>query len=112
MISASFARQSEIELQAVNPPNPLILLTSPNRAGGIRTHDLLNPIQAHYQAVLRPDDAGTIHSERGIANELFPVVIPSEVEGSRDVTLSLMSRDPSTSLRSAQDDRSGDSPRM
>ena len=25
------------------------------RAGGIRTHDLLNPIQAHYQAVLRPD---------------------------------------------------------
>jgi hypothetical protein len=26
------------------------------RAGGIRTHDLLNPIQAHYQAVLRPDD--------------------------------------------------------
>ena len=24
------------------------------RAGGIRTHDLLNPIQAHYQAVLRP----------------------------------------------------------
>jgi hypothetical protein len=64
-----------------------------NRAGGIRTHDLLNPIQAHYQAVLRPDDAGTIHSERGIANELFPVVIPSEVEGSRDVTLSPISRD-------------------
>jgi hypothetical protein len=26
-----------------------------DRAGGIRTHDLLNPIQAHYQAVLRPD---------------------------------------------------------
>jgi hypothetical protein len=26
-----------------------------NRAGGIRTHDLLNPIQAHYQAVLRPE---------------------------------------------------------
>ena len=25
------------------------------RAGGIRTRDLLNPIQAHYQAVLRPD---------------------------------------------------------
>ena len=28
------------------------------RAGGIRTHDLLNPIQAHYQAVLRPDKQG------------------------------------------------------
>ena len=26
-----------------------------SRAGGIRTRDLLNPIQAHYQAVLRPD---------------------------------------------------------
>jgi hypothetical protein len=25
------------------------------RAAGIRTRDLLNPIQAHYQAVLRPD---------------------------------------------------------
>src|SRR3954453_6763311 len=25
-----------------------------NRAAGIRTRDLLNPIQAHYQAVLRP----------------------------------------------------------
>jgi hypothetical protein len=25
-----------------------------NRAGEIRTRDLLNPIQAHYQAVLRP----------------------------------------------------------
>ena len=25
------------------------------RAGGIRTRDLLNPIQAHYQAVLRPE---------------------------------------------------------
>ena len=27
------------------------------RAGGIRTRDLLNPIQAHYQAVLRPGRA-------------------------------------------------------
>lgn len=26
-----------------------------NRADWIRTSDLLNPIQAHYQAVLRPD---------------------------------------------------------
>ncbi len=28
-----------------------------NRAGEIRTRDLLNPIQAHYQAVLRPETA-------------------------------------------------------
>ena len=33
------------------------------RAAGIRTRDLLNPIQAHYQAVLRPDYAPTIHFE-------------------------------------------------
>ena len=31
-----------------------------SRAGGIRTRDLLNPIQAHYQAVLRPVCASTI----------------------------------------------------
>src|SRR5262245_49268484 len=28
---------------------------SKHRAGGIRTHDLLNPIQAFYQAELRPE---------------------------------------------------------
>jgi hypothetical protein len=33
----------------------LNMLPENGRAGGIRTHDLLNPIQAHYQAVLRPD---------------------------------------------------------
>ena len=31
-----------------------------SRAGGIRTHDLLNPIQAFYQAELRPDSVQTI----------------------------------------------------
>lgn len=30
------------------------------RAGGIRTHDLLNPIQAFYQAELRPDSSRTL----------------------------------------------------
>ena len=38
-----------------------ISLPLQNRAGGIRTHDLLNPIQAHYQAVLRPVMSRTIH---------------------------------------------------
>src|SRR6478609_4526759 len=32
-----------------------ISYTKTCRAGGIRTHDLLNPIQAHYQAVQRPE---------------------------------------------------------
>ena len=31
-----------------------------HRAGGIRTHDLLNPIQAFYQAELRPAEANTV----------------------------------------------------
>jgi hypothetical protein len=31
------------------------------RAGGIRTHDLLNPIQAFYQAELQPDLLQSIH---------------------------------------------------
>lgn len=42
------------------------------RAAGIRTRDLLNPIQAHYQAVLRPDDAPTIHFELWQCQRTFP----------------------------------------
>jgi hypothetical protein len=42
-----------------------------NRAGEIRTRDLLNPIQAHYQAVLRPDFAGTIRRPPTLAKP-FP----------------------------------------
>ena len=38
-------------LRSRNGPLP----AKENRAGGIRTRDLLNPIQAHYQAVLRPE---------------------------------------------------------
>ncbi|MDB6156126.1 MAG: hypothetical protein JWL90_4579 [Chthoniobacteraceae bacterium] len=34
--------------------NPFARSVINNRAGEIRTRDLLNPIQAHYQAVLRP----------------------------------------------------------
>src|SRR5215211_9439187 len=40
-----------------------------HRAGGIRTHDLLNPIQAFYQAELRPDLKQTIDQLR--ANRQF-----------------------------------------
>jgi hypothetical protein len=47
-----------------------------DRAGGIRTRDLLNPIQAHYQAVLRPDLSRLFTLRSVIANKLFP----SEVE--------------------------------
>ena len=43
---------------------PVFLCENPwlkiSRAGGIRTHDLLNPIQAFYQAELRPDEANTV----------------------------------------------------
>ena len=42
-----------------------------SRAGGIRTHDLLNPIQAHYQAVLRPDLDRLFTLRSVIAKQLF-----------------------------------------
>ena len=44
---AAFVRREERRSQSA--------VTLENRAGGIRTHDLLNPIQAFYQAELRPD---------------------------------------------------------
>ncbi len=46
--------------------NPLPALVSSGRAGEIRTRDLLNPIQAFYQAELRPDLQGG-ESSYGIA---------------------------------------------
>src|SRR3954452_19848195 len=46
-----------------------------HRAGGIRTHDLLNPIQAHYQAVLRPDLEGEVFTkERQISSGQVPLL--------------------------------------
>ena len=42
-----------------------------NRAGGIRTRDPLNPIQVHYQAVLRPDYRVTIHRAFRIAKKVL-----------------------------------------
>ena len=42
-----------------------------SRAGGIRTHDLLNPIQAHYQAVLRPVAFGLSTELIELAKQLF-----------------------------------------
>ena len=39
---------------ASSPAAPFFIGLHRNRAGGIRTHDLLNPIQALYQAEPRP----------------------------------------------------------
>jgi hypothetical protein len=41
--------------QKLNMKQRLVVAIRRYRAGGIRTRDLLNPIQAHYQAVLRPE---------------------------------------------------------
>ena len=38
-----------------NSRNPLVLSQQTGRAGEIRTHDLLHPMQAFYQAELQPD---------------------------------------------------------
>src|SRR5205085_3115690 len=62
-----------------------------SRAGGIRTRDLLNPIQAHYQAVLRPAAAPTI--DRGTFD--CQITFPSTVNyrgGSRDSWVARASR--------------------
>jgi hypothetical protein len=45
----TFLRHGQSVFICVNPWQKI------SRAGGIRTHDLLNPIQAFYQAELRPD---------------------------------------------------------
>ena len=47
------------------------LFVKHDRAGGIRTRDLLNPIQAHYQAVLRPAYAATIHRHTSDCQKSF-----------------------------------------
>ena len=51
-----------------------------SRAGGIRTHDLLNPIQAHYQAVLRPVVFELSTERIELAKQVFLPLITSEVE--------------------------------
>jgi hypothetical protein len=45
-----------------------------NRAGGIRTHDLLNPIQALYQAEPRPVSASRIQWNLGKGNRIFVAI--------------------------------------
>src|SRR5215469_9576624 len=56
-------RDAWLGMSDIATPRPLIdvltrshvSVTGLHRAGGIRTHDLLNPIQAFYQAELRPE---------------------------------------------------------
>ena len=43
------------EIQVVTPSCPNSIFGDNGRAGEIRTHDLLHPMQAFYQAELRPD---------------------------------------------------------
>ena len=54
-------------------PLAFILLLFFYRAGGIRTRDLLNPIQAHYQAVLRPVTRPLFTARLPIAKQLFGI---------------------------------------
>ena len=53
-----------------------------NRADWIRTSDLLNPIQAHYQAVLRPDVRRTIRrAALRLPNFFRRSAVPAAEEG-------------------------------
>ncbi len=62
-VFAESGNQPQLSSSAFSaPPREIIfrVRTFSGRAGEIRTRDLLNPIQAHYQAVLRPDVRGRV----------------------------------------------------
>src|SRR3954465_4207668 len=60
-------------LNSAKKPARLALLSKKNpRAGGILTHDLLNPIQAFYQAELRPGPVEIIHQRPAVTSEVLP----------------------------------------
>jgi hypothetical protein len=59
---------------SAKPKDPVEKRDEIYRAGGIRTRDLLNPIQAHYQAVLRPADAALFTARVTIAKKFSELV--------------------------------------
>ncbi len=70
-ISNELNSSTQILLGRLTDFSELLAFTRSNRAGGIRTRDLLNPIQAHYQAVLRPDLSSLFTVRLLIAKQVF-----------------------------------------
>src|SRR5207249_7547837 len=83
--------------KSIRPETRLVSIMAANNETGV-----IQPIREISQ--ICREHGLLLHTDIVQAFGKMPVVIPSEVEESRDATSKLMPRDPSTPLRSAQDD--------
>ena len=83
--------------KSIRPETRLVSIMTANNETGV-----IQPMREISQ--LCREHGVLLHSDMVQAFGKIPLVIPSEVEESRDATEKLTPRDPSTSLRSAQDD--------
>ena len=83
--------------KSIRPDTRLVSIMAANNETGV-----IQPMREISQ--ICREHGVLLHTDMVQAFGKMPVVIPSEVEESRDATSKLMPRDPSTPLRSAQDD--------
>jgi len=83
--------------KSIRPDTRLVSIMAANNETGV-----IQPMRKISQ--ICREHGVLLHTDMVQAFGKTPVVIPSEVEESRDATSKLMPRDPSTPLRSAQDD--------
>src|SRR5437016_9501327 len=83
--------------KSIRPDTRLVSIMAANNETGV-----IQPMRKISQ--ICREHGVLLHTDMVQAFGKMPVVIPSEVEESRDATSKLMPRDPSTPLRSAQDD--------
>jgi len=83
--------------KSIRPETRLVSIMTANNETGV-----IQPMREISQ--LCREHGVLLHSDMVQGFGKIPLVIPSEVEESRDATEKLTPRDPSTSLRSAQDD--------
>src|SRR5437667_6855496 len=83
--------------KSIRPDTRLVSIMAANNETGV-----IQPMRKISQ--ICREHGVLLHTDMVQAFGKMPVVIPSEVEESRDTASKLMSRDPSTPLRSAQDD--------
>src|SRR5881397_1551171 len=83
--------------KSIRPDTRLVSIMAANNETGV-----IQPMRKISQ--ICREHGVLLHTDMVQAFGKMPVVIPSEVEESRDATEKLTPRDPSTSLRSAQDD--------
>ena len=94
---------------ASSPAAPFFIGLHRNRAGGIRTHDLLNPIQALYQAEPRP--VSDLLEFNGTIANAIAILVPGS---SRDrQCFSILNFEPPSALVAEREDlqRAGDGPK-